>query len=140
MEEEVANLSLELNGAPDWDNLSVFVQDPKAKDKYWFRKVEIVSQGSTTREGIDVPHLDIGRYDMGNLEKVPCPETHLETAVRNLTETERKIGEEADPQIRSTSAVVGVARYTGQEILSLDAILHLAVLKYARVRSAHQQG
>lgn len=135
-EEDLNQLSLELEGNPEFDNLTVFIQDPQDKSRYWFRKIGIVP-GVTKIGDNEVPYVDLKRYPLEKFESVPCPEESLQTAVQNFSEWERELVQN-NPELGSMQATVGIARYQGGKKLSLDTILNLVALKYNQIRQDYR--
>ncbi len=135
-DQDLASLNLELKGPAEFNNLVVFIEDPRNPNLYWFRKVGI-ERGAMKPEGMEreVPYVDLKRYDMGDFESNPCQASLLDNAIANMTTMERELAKHEDPKMRAMQGVVGVARYSGANKPSLEQILTLTAVKYSRMQA-----
>jgi hypothetical protein len=134
--EELRDVDLQLRTELKLNNLSIFIQDPKNPDRYWFRKINIKKGSMPIKDGAEIiPYIDVAEIDMGKYSNQPCPLQSLEEAIKTISGYEAKMGENEDPELREMQAVVGVAKYTGAKELSIDEILKLTAVKYAGMQS-----
>ena len=130
-QQDLDSLSLDLQGSPVQDRLAVFIQDPADPQVYRYRKVSVGRKKQAMR-GVD--YVDIGVYDMGELDQKPVPAEHLAHVVAIIWREEIALGSDSDPSTRSMVAAVGIAEYRGRRRYTIDELATLAGVKYAQMR------
>lgn len=83
-----------------------------------------------------MPYVDVERLDLGHIDTTPVPEDQLPIAMRNVSRWERELVPQ-DPDAKKIQAVVGVARYQGDNQLSVDEIVTLVGLRYHQMKTSY---
>lgn len=130
---DLEKLDLELRGEPNLDKLVVFIKDPKNPQQYWHRRIGIekgvMKLGDSEKE---LPYVDVKVFSMEVPDSVPVPAHLLEFGLEKILETELWLSTHHDKDMRDAQAVVGVAKYTGTNDLSLGKIVNLTAIKYSK--------
>lgn len=139
-QQSINHVNLTLNTEPIWNYLAVFIKDPAKTSQYWFRRLQVIARKPQGEH----PVVDVNHMPMGEFDYHPCPQEHLEIAVRNAIEYEDEWTKrlQTDPSLSEsidTKAAVGVAEYTGSRRITLTELINLVGVRYSQMQEEHQQ-
>ncbi len=130
-EEDFKYIKLILHRPAIYDCLGVFVRDPVFRDMYWFQKIRVCK--SPDKIGDICAKIEV--LDVGILDSIPAQASYLDEYIAESILGEEGFGMSDNPDIRELQGSVGVAEYTGPDMLTLENIVLLVGLRYYQLRN-----
>lgn len=139
----IDRVALDVIQVADTNTLSVLIRDPKNPHQYWYRKIQIKRSGTQdVGDGKQIPYVDFAKIPLINPlnpwnspEYSPAPESAFEEVLQWIVNGEKELSVHPDPKLRSLYASVAVAKYHGQDDITIDSLLALTAVKFSRMRT-----
>ncbi|MFC1649018.1 hypothetical protein ACFL1B_06225 [Nanoarchaeota archaeon] len=132
-EEVLTSINLELRTDPEFDYLSMWIQDPENPRQYALRKVQTSSPVDSVDEK-EFPYVDVGLIDLQSFHSWRIPEAELERRVGELIHQERYVVG-PDSVAGEIQASVGVVTLKKETDLQIDDLAMLAGVQYSLMKA-----